>query len=92
MVLNSGTLAFREEVPTAFKINFATALLADHKVSGCLDVLSEIQNDAHPAVKQLRAAIKDWKNHLNLWDRIDWSFGGEPARPLTLDWPLGELE
>jgi hypothetical protein len=92
IALNSGTLALRKDVPTAFKINFATALLADHKVNGCLDILSEIQNDAHPAIQQLRAAIQDWKNHFNLWDRIDWFFAGEPSRPLTLDWPLGELE
>jgi len=92
LVLNTATLALREDAPTLFKINFATALLADHKVNGCIDVLSEINNDAHPSAQQLWAAINDWKCRFNVWERIDQFLGGEPTRPLNLDWPLGELE
>ncbi|HEY1376983.1 MAG TPA: hypothetical protein VGF55_09320, partial [Gemmataceae bacterium] len=55
LVLGPGGLVLRRDVPTAFKTNFATALLMDGNVPGCTGVLAEVREDDHPAVRKLRA-------------------------------------
>jgi hypothetical protein len=92
LVLAAGGVLLRQDVPTVFKANFATALLANDNPSGFLSVLGEIQDDPHPAVRKLRDGFQRWKASLTLWQRIRWHLGGQPARPFTLDFLPGELE
>ena len=81
----------RRDVPVQFKTNFATALLLSGNVSGCLSVLSEIEDDSHPRVGQLRAAIHRWEASLSFWQRLLWRLGAEPSCPVTIDFLPGEL-
>src|SRR5690349_864375 len=60
LVLAPGGLVLKSDVPTAFKVNFATALLLDGNLTGCTSVLGEIREEQHPAVQKLRAAIRRW--------------------------------
>jgi hypothetical protein len=92
LVLASGGLILREDVPTAFKTNYATALLASGNLSGGIRVLEEIRDEDNPLVERLRSAIHDWKKSLTMWQTVTWYLGGEPPRPLVLDFPLGDLE
>jgi hypothetical protein len=91
LVLAAGGLVLREDVPTVFKANFAMALLADGNLSGGLRVLDEIREKEHPAVRELWDAVQQWKAAMTFWQRLWWSLGGEPPRPLILDFPLGCL-
>lgn len=92
LVLAAGGLLLRAEVPIVFKTNYATALLATDNLAGCLSVLGEIREEAHPAVPQLRVALRRWKESLTFWQKVQWYLGGQPARPVTLGFPLGDLE
>jgi hypothetical protein len=91
LVLTSGGLVLRPDVPTVFKTNYAAALLATQNVSGCLGVLIEVRDDNNPAVQKLREAIRRWKSGLTFWQKVSWHLGGEPARPVVVDFPLGDL-
>src|SRR4051812_12600004 len=53
-------LFLREDAPTVFEVNFATALIADGNLSGGLRTLSEIREEGHPAVLEIRHAIRRW--------------------------------
>jgi len=92
LVLASGGILLRRDVPVAFKTNYATALLSAQNINGCLSVLSEIKQEEHPAVARLRAAIRRWKEGLSFWQKINWYMGGQPAHPVVLDFPRGDLE
>jgi hypothetical protein len=84
-------LHVRKETPTAFKINFATALLLDGNVSGCVRLLGEMNEEDHPEVQKLRAAIRQWEKRLPLWRRLCWYLGDDPSTPVTLDFEPGTL-
>jgi hypothetical protein len=91
LVLGAGGLVLREDVPALYKINFATALLIDGNLSGGLRVLDEVREEGHPAVVEIRDAIRRWKAGMTFWQRLWRSLGGEPSRPLVLDFPPGRL-
>jgi hypothetical protein len=91
LVLASGGIVLRDDVPVVFKTNYAAALLASDNLAGCLSVLARLCDDDHPAVRRLRAAIQHWKSGLTLWQKLQWHLGGHPPRPLAPDFPLGDL-
>jgi hypothetical protein len=91
LVLTAGGLVLRDDVPAVFKINFATALLADGNLPGGLRVLDEIRDEGHPAVREIRDAIRRWKEGMTLAQMLWWSIGGQPPRPLVLDFAPGRL-
>ena len=94
LVLSAGCTWVRPDAPAVHKINFATALLLSGHPAGCVEILSEVKDDSHPAVQRLRRAIKDWQAALPLWKRLNWRFGNiEPKGfPVTLDFAPGEFE
>lgn len=91
LVLEAGGTHLRADVPAVFRINFAQALLSSGHIEGCLTALDEVATD-HPAVARIRAAIDRWKDSLTFWERLQWKLGGEPARPVVLEYPPGDLE
>ena len=94
LVLKPGCTWMRPEVPSLVKRNFATALLLAGHPSGCLAILAEINDEAHPRAQQLRAAIKRWEKTLSFWQWLNWRTGWiEPTnRPATVEFVPGELE
>jgi hypothetical protein len=90
LVLAAGGILLRSDVPAVFKTNYATALLLAENMGGCLSVLAEVR-DEHPAVGKLKAAIQRWKEGMTLWQKINWYMGGQPDRPVALDFPPGDL-
>src|SRR5262249_18373173 len=89
LVLAPGGLILRGDVPTPFKVNFATALLMDGNLSGGLQVLAELREEC-PAARAIRDAVRRWKGGMTFWQRLWMAFGGQPPRPLPLDFPLGQ--
>jgi hypothetical protein len=90
LVLGMG-VALKPDAPAVFKTNFATALLLENNVSGCLSALAEVHDAQDPAVIRLRAAIQRWKKNLSFREKVQWYLGGQPARKVDLDFPPGDL-
>jgi hypothetical protein len=74
-----------------FLTNFATALLMDHNVSGCVSALGAARDEPNPSVQRLRDAIRKWKAGLSLWQKICWYWGDTPGSPIELGFPPGEI-
>lgn len=81
----------RPDVPTVFKTNLATALVAAGDVAGCLGVLDEIGDEGRPAVRRLRAAAAEWAASPAVWKRCLRRLGVRPARGPAIWEPVGEL-
>jgi hypothetical protein len=92
LAMGPGGLILRDDVPAVFKTNFATALLASGNLPGAVSALGRVRDEEHPAAPRLRAAVRLWEGELTFWQRLNWWLGGEPDRPLILDFPLGDLE
>lgn len=83
----TGGLFLREDAPTVFKVNFAIALIADGNLTGGLRVLDELRQEEHPAVREIRDAVRRWEEGMTFWQKLRWYAGGGPPRPLVLDFP-----
>jgi hypothetical protein len=92
IVLAAGGVTLRLDVPTAMKVNFATALLMSNNVDVCESVLNEINDAQHPMVKQIREAIRRWRKSLSLWQKVRMLSGQQPDRPVELDFAPGCLQ
>lgn len=91
LCLNESGFCLRPNVPMSSKTNYATALLLDRNVLGCISLLNEIHDEKNPSVIRLRAAIRAWKKSLSLWERISFLiFGGVPNRAIEIDFVPGD--
>lgn len=92
LCVGEGGLCLKPNLPTVYKLNFATALLLARNVSGCQALLREIVATDDPYVQRLRAAIDRWRGALRWWRRLayDW-YGVEPNIPVALDFQPGAL-
>ena len=73
-VLNTGTVAVKQNVAEHIVINFATALLFGGYPAGAMDVLCELNDESHPDVQVLRTATRQWVAQMNWLRRLDWRF------------------
>jgi hypothetical protein len=92
LVLGAGGILLRKDDPAVLKTNYAVALLLTGNMGGCQSVLEEVKEEEHPAVGKLKAALRRWSQSLTLMERINWYMGGQPDRPVMLDFPPGDLE
>jgi hypothetical protein len=90
LVLGVGS-SLRHDAPAVFKANYATALLLDGNMTGCVVALGQARDEGHPAVRRLREAIRRWESTLTLWQRVILFMGGMVAQPFELGYPPGEL-
>lgn len=92
LLLSSVGATIREDAPTVFKTNYATSLLAEGNLQGCLLVLADVKRDPHPAVQKLRSAIERSRQKLSFWGKLQWYTGLRMTYPVDLDFPLGDLQ
>jgi len=91
LVFREGTVAMREDVPDAVKLNYVAAMLMTGNVAGAAGVLNEIDGSL-PMARRLREAIRAWKKRRPLWSRLAMSLGMLPYdAPVPLDFPPGEI-
>ena len=90
LVLYNG-VCLRPDAPPQMKTNYATALLLSGNIAGCGGVLSEMWDKPTPGTERLQAAIQKWKFSLTFWEKLKQLYGGNTVRPVTLDFPPGEL-
>jgi hypothetical protein len=91
LTYSGGGIVMRTDAPLLLKTNLATAMLLSGEVAGCQEILCEIHDDHHPAVQKLRAAVRQWKKSLSLWQWVNWYMGGDVNRPVVLDFPPGDF-
>lgn len=77
--------------PIVFTTNYAIALLLAAHVNGCMAVLNQIENQAHPAVVRLRNAIDAWKRTLGRVRRLLIPVLGLPDVAVPLPFPPGDI-
>ncbi|MGD2111193.1 MAG: hypothetical protein PVI86_17585, partial [Phycisphaerae bacterium] len=77
LVVKPAGVLLKDDVPTRYKVNFATALFLDNNVFGCLSVLQEIGDETDPSVVRLRREMGRWKQSLSKWERIGYRFLGQ---------------
>lgn len=94
IVFKQGCVWVRPEVPTEYKVNFATALLLSGRNEGGLNVLSQAMDETHLGVQRLRRCIRQWKKGFTLWERAMWMLGGanDMKSQVMLDFEPGLFE
>jgi hypothetical protein len=91
LVFPGGALAIPDETPTIFRSNYATSLLlVDNIVTG-LQMLGQIPDRRHPAVVQLKGAVRSWKRSMSFFARIGLVIGITPRKPFRMDSAPGAL-
>ncbi len=92
MLIGKDGVYVRREAPAVLKTNFATALLLEMNVAGCLDVLKDVGDENDENVKKIRAVVVNWKRTLNWPQRIWLKVSGQvPNKPVMLGFAPGEL-
>jgi hypothetical protein len=79
------------DAPTQFKTNYATAQLLAGNMTGCIVALGQARDEGHPAVQNLRAALRSWRQGLSFWEKVCSALGADIGRPVELDFPPGDL-
>jgi Flp pilus assembly protein TadD len=80
-----GGLILRDDVPTAYKVNFAVALALSGNPTGAVAILSEFDAEDHPQVIALRQAIQRWKRSLPFLQRLQWTLGANIESRVPVD-------
>ena len=83
LVLASGCTWMKPESPVIQRTNLCTALLISGRVSGCVELLSAIEEQQHPSVVRLRQTLESWRAGLSILQRIQWFFGLDPGVPVS---------
>lgn len=91
LVVGTGGILIRDDVPVVFKVNFALSLFLVDNLEGASDLLTELRKEQHPAVAQLRTGYQEWKQRLSAWDKLKWKVAGLSPGPIKFDFPLGVL-
>lgn len=81
----------RDDAPTAFKVNYATAQLLAGNLTGCIVTLGQTRDEGHPSVQRLRAALRRWRSGLSFWEKARSLLGFDVDKPVELGFPPGEL-
>ncbi len=91
LVLPSGCIWMKPELPVIYRVNFATALLLSQRPLGVRDTLCEMHEQDHPSVVRLRDALHAWEKHLPAWQRLLWKVGYTPSVPICISFVPGEF-
>ncbi|MCA9074481.1 MAG: hypothetical protein KDA93_05570 [Planctomycetaceae bacterium] len=91
LVLPSGCIWMKPELPVIYRTNFSTALLLAGLPLGVRDTLQEIAEKDHPSVRRLSNAVAQWERRMSWWQYLSWKYGFPPKLPLTIDFLPGEF-
>jgi hypothetical protein len=91
LVFPNHVLAIDSDIPDTYKVNFATAVLMEGNIDGCLHALDTLGVSKHPTAEKLRAALVRWHKGLSFGQRFKLTMGYQPNAPIELGFPPGEL-
>lgn len=91
LIFVHGGVCIPPETPTIYQTNYVTAMLLSGQAQSGREVLDQIFEVDHPAVRRLKAAMKAWMRELGPMRRLMALWGSYPACPVPLDFPPGDL-
>lgn len=91
LVASGAGFSIDTDTPTVFQTNYGMALLLGKHVDGCVGVLNQIKDQAHPAVIKIRGAIEEWKRTLGSVRRFLALLLGLPDATVPTAFPPGDL-
>lgn len=93
LVLPNGGVLTSNDVPASYRLNFASALLADGNYDGFLSLLNGVEPYDHAEVKRLRDTHAQWLQTISFGRKLLWQLGIlEPSSWPTLPVPAGTLD
>lgn len=94
LVVQPGAGWIQPGTPTPYKVNFALAQFLTGKFQAGAELLTEADDETHPAVIRVRQCIRHWEKSLTIWQWINWKFGGSHPKGtrFPLDFQPGVLE
>lgn len=91
-IVFQGYICIPSDTPVVYKTNFVTAMLmANHKES-VMGVIEDLDEGQHPAVARLKAAMRNWFKSLSLFQRLLSKVRIYSRKPVSIDFPPGDLE
>jgi len=91
LIFTGGGVVVPPLTPTIFLTNYVTAMLMMGNPIIANAVLYNVPDQNHPAVAQLRAALRAWRQSLSWWRRLLIWIGECPDSPVLLDFTPGRL-
>lgn len=93
LVLPGGGVVTSMEVPACYRLNFASALLADGNYEGFHSFLMDVPPADHAEAKRLHDAHTQWLQSISLGRKVLWRLGlVQPATWPTPPVPVGTLD
>ncbi|MFZ2148750.1 MAG: hypothetical protein WAV28_16165 [Sedimentisphaerales bacterium] len=86
-----GHICMPSDTPVLYQINFATAMLLYNRKEGAFPILNELDEKEHQQVAKLKNAINRWVKSLNFVEKCCYHIGLLPNKPVTIDFPPGEI-
>ncbi len=86
-----GRICIPSDSPVLFKINFATAMLLSNQKDAAFPILNELDEKEHPEIVKLKDAVCKWVKSLTFSEKCRYHVGLYPKKPVTLDFPPGEV-
>lgn len=91
LVFPTGSICADPNAPLVYRTNFVTAMFLSGNLVAGMNVLGQVQDRQHPAVVRLYGALKTWKQGLRLFQRLGTLLNAYPHKPVSLDFPPGDL-
>jgi len=86
-----GYICMPSDTPVLYQINFATAMLLSNRKEGAFPILNKLDEWEHPQITKLKDAIRRWVKSLNFIEKCCYYIGLYPNKPVTIDFPPGEV-
>lgn len=86
-----GYICMPSDTPVLYQINFATAMLLSKHNDSAFDILNKLDEKIHPEILKLKEAIRRWVKSLNFIEKCCYCIGLYPNKPVTIDFPPGEI-
>jgi hypothetical protein len=86
-----GYICMPSDTPVLHQINFATAMLLSNRKDGAFSILNKLDEREHPQAAKLKGAVRQWIKGLNFIEKCCYHIGLYPNKPVTIDFPPGEL-
>ncbi len=89
--LFQGQICIPTNAPVLYRMNFATVMLLSNQKDAAFPILKQIDAKEHPEAAKLKEAVQQWVKSLSFFERCRYHIGFYPKKPVTLDFPPGEV-
>jgi len=86
-----GYICMPSDTPVLYQMNFAIAMLVSNHKEGAFPILNKLDEKVLPQIAKLEDAIRRWVKSLNFIEKCCYHIGLYPNKPVTIDFPPGEV-